>query len=221
MSNDRDDGDDFVRLIAHDLRTPLGAMQLNAQLIERLAGQDGREKELRWARFIASSARKMDRMIQLLVEAERIRSGSLPLARERIAFANWLEDRLADWPNPRGGTRPNVIVTDREGAVFADPRRLEQALLTLLDVARQSFDADAPISVEIGRKEANVLCSVRGPKLGTASQEKSQLTAGRDVEMHYVRAVLQAHGGTLVLAVDAPTTMGFDVSLPVLTSSRT
>ncbi len=221
VNNDRDDGDDFVRLIAHDLRTPLGAMQLNAQLIERLAGQDGREKEVRWARFIASSARKMDHMIQLLVEAERIRSGRIPLARQPIAFATWLEDRVAGWPDPQGGPRPSVIVSDRGDAVSADPGRLEQALLTLLDVARQAFDADAPISVELGRQGANIRCSVRGPKLGTASQEKSQLTAGRDVEIHYVRAVLHAHGGTLAIAVDAPTTMGFDVSLPVLTSSCT
>jgi signal transduction histidine kinase len=218
VSNDRDDGDDFIRLIAHDLRTPLGAMQLNAQLIQRLAGQDGREKEVRWAGFIASSARKMDHMIQLLVEAERIRSGRIPLVRERVTFATWLEERLAGWPSAEG-PRPSVVVTDRSSAISADLCRLQQALLILLEVARQAFDAEAPMSIEVGRQGADVVCAIRGPKLGAASQEKSQLTAGHDIEVHYVNAVLEAHGGSLGFSVSDETAMGFDVRLPALTSS--
>lgn len=221
MSNDRDDGDDFIRLIAHDLRTPLGAMQLNAQLIERLAGQDGREKELRWAGFIASSARKMDQMIQLLVEAERIRSGRIPLARERVVFAAWLEERLAGWPAVQGRQGTNVVVNDRTAAVSVDPRRLQQALQTLVDVARQSFDAEAPMFIEVGRQDADVMCAIRGPKLGAASQERSQLTAGHDIEIHYVKAVLKAHGGALGFAMGDEAAMGFDIRLPALTSSCT
>jgi signal transduction histidine kinase len=218
VSNDRDDGDDIIRLIAHDLRTPLGAMQLNAQLIERLAGQDGREKEVRWAGFIASSARKMDHMIQLLVEASRIRSGRVPLARERLTFATWLEERLAGW-QLGDGARPNVVVIDRSSAISADLRRMQEALLILLEVARQSFDAEAPMSIEIGRRGADVLCAIRGPKLGAASQDKSQLTAGHDIEIHYVQAVIEAHGGALGFVVSDETAMGFDVTLPALTSS--
>jgi signal transduction histidine kinase len=220
VSNDRDDGDDFIRLIAHDLRTPLGAMQLNAQLIERLAGQDGREKEVRWAGFIASSARKMDHMIQLLVEAERVRSGRIPLVCETITFATWLEERLAGLPTAEG-LRPSVVVTDRSSAISADLRRLQQALLILLEIARQAFDAEAPMSIAVGRQGAEVVCSIRGPKLGAASHEKSQLTAGHDIEVHYVNAVLEAHGGSLGFSVSDETAMGFDVKLPALTSSCT
>jgi signal transduction histidine kinase len=218
VSNDRDDGDDFIRLIAHDLRTPLGAMQLNAQLIERLAGQDGREKEVRWAGFIVSSARKIDHMIQLLVEAERIRSGRIPLVPERITFAKWLEERLAGWP-PGDGPRPGVVVMDRSSAISADPRRLEQVLRILLEVARQALDPEAPISIEVDRRGAEVVCAIRGPKLGAVSQERSQLTAGHDIEIHYVNAVLSAHGGALEFAVSDEAAMGFDVKLPALTSS--
>jgi signal transduction histidine kinase len=90
VNKDNDDHDAFIRLIAHDLRSPLTAMQLNAQLIERAASQDARAKEQRWATLIASAARRMDRMIQLLVDAERIRSGRIELGRERIVFAAWL-----------------------------------------------------------------------------------------------------------------------------------
>lgn len=221
VSNDRDDGDDFIRLIAHDLRTPLGAIQLNAQLIERLAGQDGREKELRWATFIASSARKMDHMIKLLVEAERIQSGRIPLARQTIEFVGWIEERLAGSPLGQAACRPSLVARDRSVLVSADPGRLQQALLTLLEVTRQSLDAEAPMSIEVDRQDGQAVCAIRGPKLGATCQEKTQLSAGRDIEIHYVQAVLAAHGGALRFAISDETAMGFDVTLPALTSSCT
>src|SRR5664279_604207 len=64
-----------IRLISHDLRNPLTAVQLNAQLIERGASRDGREKDQRWASLIVSATRRLDTMLQQLAEAEHIRSG--------------------------------------------------------------------------------------------------------------------------------------------------
>jgi len=216
LGNKGDDNDAFIRLIAHDLRTPLTALQLNAQLIERTAIADGRDKDVRWSRLIASSARKMEHMIQLLVDAERLRAGRIELARERIAFAGWLEDWLAG-AAPRGGLpRLKVVATDRSVVVLADARRLQQALLALVEVAVRSFDEEAPISIEVGRTAAGLSCSFLGPRLEMAAADKlSQLTAGHDIEMHYVKAVLEAHGGSLSFVGSDAVAMGFEVTLPI------
>ena len=76
MAKQKDASEPVIRLVSHDLRNPLTAVQLNAQLIERAAVREGREKEARWAGLIAAAARRMDGMIVQLVEAERLRSGS-------------------------------------------------------------------------------------------------------------------------------------------------
>lgn len=220
MSNDQDDRDVFIRLIAHDLRSPLTAMQLNAQLIERAANQDGRGKESRWAGLIASAARRMDRMIQLLVDAERIRSGRIELGRERIVFAGWLGDWLAEAALGVDKSRLHLVAGDRTAAVVGDGRRLQQALLALVEVTAGALEAGAPLSIEVARREATLSCSLRAPKLEAVpiQDTRSQLTAGHEIEIYYVETMLKAHAGELRFVVADPDAIGFDVILPTAPS---
>jgi K+-sensing histidine kinase KdpD len=222
VNNDHDAHDAFIRLIAHDLRSPLTAMQLNAQLIERAASQDGREKESRWAALIAAATRRMDRMVQLLVDAERIRSGRIELMRERTVLAGWLGDWLVGTPLGFDKSRLSVVANDRASVVLADTRRLQQALLALVEVVAGATEADAPLSIEVDSHEvdshqANLRCSMRAPRLDTGAtpDRRSQLTAGHEIEIHFVEAVLEAHAGQLQFAVADEDATGFDVILPV------
>jgi signal transduction histidine kinase len=220
VSNDQDDRDVFIRLIAHDLRSPLTAMQLNAQLIERAANQDARGKEARWAGLIASAARRMDRMIHLLVDAERIRCGRIELGRERIVFAGWLGDWLAEAALGFDKARLHLVAGDRTSVVVGDGRRLQQALLALVEVAAATLEEGAPLSIEVARREATLSCSIRAPKLEIAAIQdtRSLLTAGHEIEIHYVETMLKAHAGQLRFAVADPDAIGFDVILPTAPS---
>jgi len=71
----------LFRLALHEIRTPLTAVQLNAQLIERSLGKLGLEKECRLAGTIISAARKLDELTQELGDIARlIRRYPIPAA---------------------------------------------------------------------------------------------------------------------------------------------
>jgi len=213
VNNLQEELDTVVRLIAHDLRNPLTALQLNAQLIERSASADGRERELRWAGHIASAARRMDAMIQQLVEAERIRSGRIALAREQAAVAAWLDDWLATASLAVARDRVQLATPDRSLALHIDARRLGQALSTLVGIVGVGAEA-APVSVGVLRDGTTVRLRVRVPRGGdTAAEQEAQSTAGHEIEMHHVRAVIETHGGKLEFTTDDDGP-GFDVVLP-------
>jgi signal transduction histidine kinase len=219
VSSEQEEREALVRLIAHELRNPLTAMQLNAQLIERAATHDGREKEQRWAATIASSARRMDSLIQLLVEADRVRSGRIQLARQRLPFADWLESL------PMGASRVRIHAApgDRALVVSGDANRLQRALQALVNMALHSADPEPPLSIEVRSEGPRLRCSIRVPQSFDASAEQQdRVTAGHDIEVHYVRAVVAAHEGELHLAAPGQDSAGFDVLLPLaLTSSCT
>jgi signal transduction histidine kinase len=215
VNNLQEELDTVVRLIAHDLRNPLTAMQLNAQLIERAASTEGREKEQRWAGFIASAARRMDAMIQLLVEAERIRSGRLPLAREQVAVAPWLDEWLASGTVGVDRARVQIAGPDQTLAFEVDSRRLRQVLTTLVGLLVVGGDT-APVSVGAVRDGLTLRLWIRVPRAGAAvAEQESHSTAGHEIEMHHVRAVIETHGGTVAFITEADS-LGFDVALPAV-----
>lgn len=215
MGNDQSNVDTVIRLIAHDLRNPLTAVQLNAQLIERAANNEGRSKDVRWASLIISSARRLERMIQLLVEAERLRSGRLAMALERLAFPGWLAAWLPGAALGFDRKRLQVTVDDAAIAIMADGNRLKSVITTLLEVAAQGSAEEAPIRLEARPDGSTLRCLVRVSRhQATQTAAIGQLTAGNDIEIHWARAVLEVHHGELQVVDADDGSAGFDVVLP-------
>jgi hypothetical protein len=235
-SSEPDRAHAVLRLIAHELRNPLTAVQLNAQLIERALRRESRAKELAWAAGIVTAARRMEHMIELLVEAERLRSGRSGLALEPLVFASWLAQCLVEAPLAFDRTRLQVETASPTLAILADPRRLKSVMLTLLDLAG-AYSPQGPVLVNVckGQASPTLHCSILVERqggqvedaggdgqVGEAGQvgevgygEVGQLSAGRDVEIHYVRTVLQEHRGELRDALGDTRYVGFEVVLPI------
>lgn len=73
LERERDVRDRFVSTLTHDLRTPLTAAKMSSQLIARQAGREGAVPGL--AAKICDNIDRADRMIQDLLDANRIRAG--------------------------------------------------------------------------------------------------------------------------------------------------
>lgn len=219
MTKDAEDPETVVRLIAHDLRNPLTAVQLNAQLLERAASREGHEKELRWAGFIINAARRMDRLFQLLIEAERLRSGRIKLALECLPVGGWLGGWLPDAPLGFERSRLSVALSDASVPALVDARRLQSVMLTLMDVAGQQAEGQA-VRLEVHADGGRLRCAIRVARSQAAGSDASAtITAGHDIEIHYVRAVLAGHGGDLAIIGSEGDAVGFDVIVPVADAS--
>jgi PAS domain S-box-containing protein len=68
--------EDLLGVVAHDLRSPLTAILLEAELLEPIAGAPGREA----LTSIEQAVARMDRLIQDLLEVARIEREGLPIA---------------------------------------------------------------------------------------------------------------------------------------------
>jgi PAS domain S-box-containing protein len=191
--------DRVLRIVAHDLRNPLGNILMQAALLE---GHDTR------AGAIVRSCRRMNRIIQDLLDVTTMEEGRLAFepravsVREALASALEGEQMLAS-----AASLELELEADRDlPEVWADRDRLLQILENLIGNALKFTPAGGNIKVGAAPKAGEVLFWVADTGPGISPEEVChvfdrfwQAHRGRrhgvGLGLDIVRGLVEAHGG--------------------------
>jgi signal transduction histidine kinase len=136
----------FIASASHELRTPLTLIRASAEVALRAAPPDNADQRALLGDVLAESDH-MRGLVDDLLTLSRLDSGRLPLASVPVDLPPLLAEvqRLV----ARVGDERGVTVTldDASGAAQADPERLRQVLLILLDNALRHTPAGGRITV--------------------------------------------------------------------------
>jgi hypothetical protein len=215
--------DQFIGVIGHDLRTPLGAITSGAALLA--IPEDNPERRLRVTPRIINSAQRMDRMIADLLDFANARlGGSLPLKRQLTNLQPVCEEAIME---VRAAHPDAALQSDISGDLRGqwDPDRLAQVVSNLLVNAIQHGGGTA-VNFTVRPQGDDVTLAVHngGPPIPqhTLPFVFEPLTrGGAEGQSHSIglglfiaRAIVTAHGGDIQVSssTDAGTT--FTVRLP-------
>lgn len=122
----------LVADVSHELRTPLTALQA---LLENLA--DGvTQPDPETLEVAVAQTRRLGRLVQQLLDLSRLEAGEVPLHIERVPLAAFLDDVVRE-VGLRRDTPVTIDVAPAGLAVEADPERLHQVVVNLLDNAER------------------------------------------------------------------------------------
>ena len=215
--------DQFIGVLSHDLRTPLGAVTAGAAL---LAGaEDNPERRGRVVTRIMNSAQRMERMIGDLLDLTRARlGGSIPLKRRPTDLQQVCEEAMMEIL----AVQPEAVLRfEANGDLRGqwDTDRLAQVVSNLIGNAIQ-HGSGTPITLTGQEQRDSVTLSVNngGPPippdvlplvfepLARGRTESAPHSLG--LGLFIARAIVSAHGGHIQVnsSPDAGTT--FTVGLP-------
>jgi two-component system, sensor histidine kinase and response regulator len=216
-------GDMFVGILGHDLRTPLGAIQMSAELIVR-ASEDARA--LKPAGRILTSADRMTRMIEQLLDFARVRQGrGIRLEVSSADLGELARQVLQELGDANPLARLDVSFSgDLTGRW--DPDRLGQVVSNLVGNAIQHGTAGNAITVELEGTQAGTvrLCvtnagAIRAEAMPTLFEPFNRLADSKGREkglglgLFIAREIVRAHGGDIrVREVDGA--CAFEATLP-------
>ncbi len=216
--------DDLVRMISHDLRTPLNAVYTQAHLIRRGPGDPARVEER--ARSIARSCERMSAMIQDLVEATLLEAGQLRLARVPVNLAALLPELVE---RLRGGVdveRVRVVVAPELPHIYADPHRLERIVTNLLTNALKYSPAPAEVTLDVAPADGGVALTVSDRGVGIAPEDLRHVfdrffrargarrPEGLGLGLYITRLLVEAHGGRIEVTSQLGQGSTFRILLP-------
>jgi signal transduction histidine kinase len=124
---------DFVANVSHELKTPLTSISGYAETL--LGDPADPATTERFLQTIVSNARRMQRLVDDLLDLSRIEAGRWQPRPEPVEVASAAREvmaSLADRAAARGVTL-DVLVPDEAAEVYADPDALRQILTNLVD----------------------------------------------------------------------------------------
>jgi signal transduction histidine kinase len=218
----------FVGILAHDLRTPLGAIAMSAQFLLLVEGSSA--PALRVAANIQRSSSRMQHIINDLMDFTRIRLGGLlpvniqatnvsDVCRQAIGEIEALHpDQSLAWSSSGelsgtwdGGRLSQLLTNLLENAI--DHGRPGGTITIVTEGAADTvtlsvFNEGDPIPPEVARV-------IFDPLKRTSPTEKPRRAgAGLGLGLFIARQIAQAHGGTLELSDSDASGTRFVASLP-------
>ena len=221
--------DDFIAMLSHELRNPLGAIS-NAAEVLRIADSNpsfsGRAIEI-----IGRQAKHLSRLIDDLLDVARVASGKIMLVAEKVDLSEIVERCLATLRNSGRLERHRITIETTPAWVNGDAVRLSQIVDNLLQNAIKYTPADGQIEVQTLREGDAAVLRVRDTGVGiaadllphvfelfvqgTRSLDRSE--GGLGVGLTLSHRLVQAHGGSLTAASDGPSKgCTFTVRLPAI-----
>ena len=202
--------DEFLAMLAHELRNPLAAVNNAVTVLKMSADQESRN----WASDVVErQVRQLVRLIDDLLDVSRITSGKIRLRKEFVETSAVLDQAIESARpliNERGHTL--VVSVGREGLpLYVDATRVGQIALNLLTNAAKYTESGGRIELSATREGKQVVISVRDNGMGIPPEKLPEIfklfaqgerslarsEGGLGIGLTIVQKLAEMHGGSV------------------------
>jgi signal transduction histidine kinase len=232
--------DEFLAMLAHELRNPLGAISTASYILSQQSqpappGRAGaaEPRALRSLATIQRQTQHLARLVDDLLDVSRITRGKVELHREALDLAdvvNHAVETTLEIVEARHH-RLAVSTSPEPLPVLADPTRLEQVLANLIRNAAKFTEPGGIIAVEATAEDGEAVVRVRDSGMGIPGdllprifdlftqghQGLDRAAGGLGIGLTLVRNLIEMHGGRVRAASAGPGRGSeFTIRLPLL-----
>jgi PAS domain S-box-containing protein len=200
--------DDFLAMLAHELRNPLAAIDYATQLASISPEQAAAAGEI-----IQRQVRQLARLIDDLLDVSRITRDKIELRKEPVDAAQ-LVNRAAGTVAPiidKHHHQLTVDVSSDEMPLFADPTRTEQIIVNLLTNAAKYTPEGGQITLRAFPQNDQIVITVKDTGIGIPSEmlprvfelftqvnpKLDRAKGGLGIGLTVVRRLTEMHGGSV------------------------
>jgi light-regulated signal transduction histidine kinase (bacteriophytochrome) len=220
--------DDLVAVVSHDLRNPLGVIQMQAAILLQTIGSGNEEFSRRIqtsADHIQRAVRRMNTLIRDLLDLAKLEAGRFTLQCSRCHMNDLIEESLLILRPLAEAKRITLTADLRADAVDADRDRIFQVLSNLVGNAIKFTPEGGSISVRAEAKnmEVRVTVSDTGPGILPDQlanvfdrywQARRSDQEGSGLGLFIAKGIVEAHGGRIWAEAHAGTGATFTFVLP-------
>jgi signal transduction histidine kinase/CheY-like chemotaxis protein len=218
--------DEFLAMLGHELRNPLGAISNATRVLHEIGDQATRLQDI-----IGRQTQHLARLLDDLLDVSRLTMGKIALSRRAVDLREVVRDSLGVLEQEGKTDRHDVHVIAEPALVDGDPTRLEQIVRNLLDNALKYTPPGGRVNVTVSRDGEEAVLRVTDTGAGIpaevlprifdlfvqAERSLERSMGGLGLGLTLVKRLVELHGGS-VSAWSAGPEQGseFVIRLPIL-----
>ena len=225
---------DFVGHVSHELKTPLASITAYSEmLVDGEAGDE--ETRTEFYSIIQNQAKRLNRLIEDILNTSRIESGLIKISKEPVSLAILIEEQLQMIKSY--AEEKNIEVTGQKLIVFdqvnADRDMISQVIVNLLSNAVKYTPSGGSVSIETEVDEVDSLVRVSVTDTGVGIPEdeldhvfdkfyrvgaNKKQAKGTGLGLNLVKQIVEKlHGGRVFVRSQVGTGSTFGFELPLAT----
>jgi len=208
--------DEFMAMLAHELRNPLSAISSAIQVLEASNGHDTNSAALRARSIIARQVQHLARLVDDLLEVGRVITGKIVLDRRPIDFADLVHRAVAVFGERRGDQQ--LEIKTQSVWIEGDIVRMEQIVNNIVGNAVKYTPAGGSIRVRLAIEGSDAVLRVEDSGYGIAPEllprvfdlfvqgERTldRAQGGLGIGLTLVRRLVALHGGSVSAFSEGP-----------------
>jgi signal transduction histidine kinase len=225
--------DEFLAMLAHELRNPLAPISAGAQLLQ--SGHASEAAVQRTAGIIVRQVHHMTRLVDDLLDVSRVTRGLVTLTRAPLNIAAVVADAV-EQAEPLMKSRQHrfeLVLPETPLVVVGDHKRLVQVLVNVLNNAAKYTPAGGAIKLEVRAEGGTVKLIVSDNGIGMSAELRSHVfelfaqadrnsdrsQGGLGLGLALVKSLLELHGGSVTVdSAGEQKGSTFTITLPAATS---
>ncbi|MGQ0751461.1 MAG: hybrid sensor histidine kinase/response regulator [Betaproteobacteria bacterium] len=201
----------FIAMLAHELRNPLAPILNAVETLERTGMSDPANAPP--LGVVARQARHLARIVDDLIDVNRIARGTLTIARGTVDMTDVVKSS-AEAMRPaieRARQALEIELPPEPLTVFGDEHRLAQVMLNILNNASRYTPQGGAIGVSAQKLADDIVLSVRDTGRGIAREDLERIfnlfdqgsrpagetNSGLGIGLSLARRIVELHGGTV------------------------
>ena len=224
--------DDFMSIVAHEVRTPLNGLILETQLRKMHLARDNAaaftlDKMQAMVERDERQIKSLIRLIEDMLDVSRIRTGKLSIRPTRFDLSERVRNLLQNFAAQIEAAESSVTLVAEQPVVGQwDEFRIEQVISNLLTNALR-YGAKSPITVKVYSQRGEARVEVRDFGIGISEENQHRIfqqfervtakhaVAGLGLGLFISEQIVTAHGGTITVESRIGEGALFRVCLPL------
>lgn len=201
--------DEFINVASHELKTPLTGLMANIQFMEKmlLKKLDAEPLFIKLVNSSLNNVRKLNKLVEELLNANSIGLGQLTIKKEHFDVVALIQEVTAYL----NSNNQSIRITGSSAAyVFADPGKIEQVIVNLVNNAYKYAAESAFIDISITESDSEIKVSVTDQGKGIPREKQKFLFdryyraesnngrySGMGLGLYICANIIQSHDGCI------------------------
>jgi signal transduction histidine kinase/integral membrane sensor domain MASE1/ActR/RegA family two-component response regulator len=200
--------DEFLAMLSHELRNPLGAIGSAIQVLERA---DDAAVATRARGVIGRQTQHLTRLVEDLLDVSRAMTGKIAVRSDVVDLTAAAERVVAGLVGRHATRAGDISLAARPVRVLGDAVRLEQVISNLVENALKYTPAGGTVAVSVHEEDGSAVLAVDDSGVGIAAEllphvfdlfvqadrSLERSAGGLGIGLTLVRQIVELHGGTV------------------------